>query len=145
MAKHLVGVELGGQRTYLSQLPAGLSISPLKQDWKTSGMDVLSGTSHKIEFAQITVYWHKDRAVSVMARAHGATQAALDEALHTISNLASLAFEFDPRSEQYRLPCHDQLLVRATKGQLNRNIPVLMLSIDHPSKGEMEKDLRGRK
>ena len=149
MAKRLFGVELGGSRTYLRQQPSGLSLSPMTQDWKVAGIDTLSGTAHKIEFAQISVYWHKGRAVSVLASARGATAAALDEALQTISRLASLQFTHDARSDQFRLPCKDQLGVGATKTKIvrgggNPDIPVLMLSIDHPLKAEMQKDMQGR-
>ena len=148
MAKSLLGVELGGQRSYLTHLPAGLSLSPVKQDWKSSGIDVLTGNSHKIQFAQISVYWHKDRPASVIARVHGATTSSLDEALETISSLASLQFTHDARPDVYQLPCKDHLLVRARKGEIGRGaakpvIPILMLSIDHPLKVEMERDLRG--
>ena len=149
MTKRLFGVELGGSRDYVRQPPSGLSLSPMKQDWQFAGIDTLSGTSHKIEFAQISVYWHKDRPVSVLARAQGATSAALDEALQTISRLASLQFTHDPRSDLFRLPCKDQLFVQVNKtkivrGGSNPDIPVLILSIDHPLKGAMQKDIQGR-
>ena len=148
MAKRLLGIEMGGQRSYLTQLPSGLSLTPVKQDWKSSGIDVLTGNSHKIQFAQISVYWHKDRIASVIARAQAPTASNLDEALQTVSSLASLQFTHDARSDAYQLPCKDHLSVRARKGEIGRaggkaGIPVLMLSIDHPLKVEMEKDLRG--
>lgn len=149
MAKQLLGVELGGSRAYLRQPPTGLSPSPMKHDWKVAGIDMLTGTSHKIEFRQISVYWHKDRAVSVAATAQGATPAALDEALQTISRLASLQFTHDARSDSFRLPCKDQLFVQASKTKIvrgggNPDIPVLTLLIDHPLKREMQKDIQGR-
>lgn len=149
MAERLFGVQLGGARTYLSRQPSGLSLSPVRQDGSLAGIDRLSGTSHKIEFLQISVSWHKERAVSILATARGRTPLALDEALQTISKLASLQFAHDARSDLYRLPCGDGLSVQASKTQIVRgggiaDIPVLTLLIDHPLKAEMVKEVKGR-
>jgi hypothetical protein len=124
-------------------------LSPVKQDWKFAGMDVIAGSTRNIQFNQVSVYWHKDRVVSVLARAHATTAAALDDIMKTVSSLANLQFAHVAREDRFLLTCKDRLSVAATKTKIVRggntpDIPVLILSIEHPLKVDMEKEIRGR-
>lgn len=69
--------------------------------------------------------------------------------MEAVGTLASTNFSYDPRADNYRLNCKDGLLVMARKTQIvrggdNPNIPLLVLSVDHPLKGEMMKEIQSR-
>jgi hypothetical protein len=69
--------------------------------------------------------------------------------MKTVSSLANLQFAHVAREDRFLLTCKDRLSVAATKTKIVRggntpDIPVLILSIEHPLKVDMEKEIRGR-
>ena len=148
ISERLFGVKLGGPRTYLKQLPTGLSVAEAKQDWKFGGMDVLTGTSQEIDFLQASLFWHEGQVVLVQAIARGPTSESLDGVLTKVSKLAAAEFQYEQRSEKFHMHCNDRLRVTATKGQgaggvSTPPIQILVLTIEHPLlKAEMEKAVR---
>ena len=147
ISEQLFGVRLGGPRTYLNQVPTGLSMSQAKQDWKFGGMDVLTGTSQEIDFLQASFFWHEGQVVLVQAIARGPTKEALDGVLVKVSKLAAAEFRYEQRGDNFHMQCNDRLRVMAAKGQgaggaSTPPVQILVLTIEHPLRAEMEKAIR---
>jgi hypothetical protein len=137
ITKKLLGVEIGGPRTYVKGLPTGISLkNQLKQEWPTGGVDTASGKSSELRQLemQAKIHWHENRValVLVFIQGPGTDVAAARERVLAISGVKEF---YPPPSEEF-LRCGDGLMARVNKigetGGPNGPVPLLVLLIEHP-------------
>ena len=149
ITKGLFGIEIGGPRTYLNSLPAGLSLSPIKQESLTSGVDSISGKRQPIDLMQAQIIWHENRVIWVMAIIRGVSEAEIEDIRSTIIRMSGTDILPKTVPPNQFLRCGDGLQVHIVKSQVfssrDSPTPLLVLDARHSKlKSEMESSIRPR-
>jgi hypothetical protein len=145
LTKTLFGVEVRGQRNYLGNLPPGLVHFDFTRGSLTEGVDVVFGESQGMKFADIKIFWHEQRVVSVIAIAPRPATSAFQDDLAAISRIVGADFVYNDREDNYRWRCSDGLYVMARDSKVVRSagdVPLSVLLVEDPKlKREMMIDV----
>lgn len=151
ITRRLFGIEIGGPRTYLTNLPAGISLYPDKREWLTAGIDAVTGKSHELNqlSLQAQIHWHENRVVAVLATIRGASDSDIASARDIVITMSGTEFRPNTVPPNQFLHCGDGLRTQLVTSQIVRSkesvTPLLIVSVEHSKlKDEMQNSLRSR-
>jgi len=131
LTKRLFNVEVGGARTYLTNLPSGIAIT-FQHGVADNGVDMMGGKVNALDF-QGSAYWHNDRVFMYLATIRGTSDADIENAVTTLLSVANMDFDSNIKLIQKGgdLRCNDGLSAKIERSQIvgQSTIPILTVGV----------------
>ena len=129
LSQLLFGIEMGGPRSYLDELPRGLVLGMPRPTANNMGRDSISGMTHGLPLRNAGIIWNEDRVSKILASFSSEYPFELDIYFDYIESLMNTDFLFMERSENYGIGCENKVSINVSRADIGggRNRPPIYL------------------
>lgn len=137
ITRQIFNVEVGGLRTYLDNLPKGISMVGEQAFGDGTGVDVMTGKAVGLTLRTSSAIWRNDRVFMFSVQLQGTSEDDIENAERTFLSIANTGFSTNPKSPEIKyLRCNDGLKALITRAHTTAipgriaSMPVLVLSVN---------------